>query len=44
MELRKILEGKEADEADATRAKAIMEMVRRAEEELAVSDIKGAGD
>jgi len=47
MELRKILEGREADEADATRAKAIMEMVRRAEEERtkkAVSDIKGAGD
>jgi hypothetical protein len=47
MELRKILEGKEADEADATRAKAIMGTVRRAEEELtkkAVSDIEGADD
>jgi hypothetical protein len=47
MELRKILEGKQADEADATRAKAIMEMVRRAEEERsekAVPDIKGIGD
>jgi hypothetical protein len=46
MELRKILEGKQADEADATRAKAIMEMVRRAEEESekALPDIKGAGD
>jgi hypothetical protein len=46
VELRKILEGKQADEADATRAKAIMEMVRRAEEESekALPDIKGAGD
>jgi hypothetical protein len=47
MELRKILEGKEANEADATRAKAIMDSLRRAEEErtkIAVPDIKGAGD
>jgi hypothetical protein len=47
MELRKILEGKEADEADAARAKAIMDSLRRAEEErtkIAVPDIKGAGD